>query len=601
MTNFINISTYKFAPLTGLKELRLHLQAQCKAWGTKGTILLSTEGINLFVAGEAERIDSLLTELRRIPGLEDLTPKISESSHQPFRRMLVRIKKEIIAFGVEGIDPAKHTSPKIAPRELKAWLDEGREFTLLDTRNDYEVKLGTFENARPIGVKHFRDFPRAVGALPADLRETPIVMFCTGGIRCEKAGPYLESQGFKNVLQLDGGILKYFEECGNSHYRGNCFVFDGRVGVDPMLHEADDAQCFACLTPLTPEEQADSRYVKGVSCPYCFKTSEQRMQAVIAERHRTLARITQPLPGSEPYHQKRPLKIPAAYEGRRLIDFLFGVLKHVSQDYWQRELAAQRILGPDDQPVTGEQRLRAGERYFCLSPDQSEPPVNPDVKILYEDEAIIVLQKPSPLPIHPCGRYNRNTLQYFLSEMYAPQKPHIAHRLDANTTGIVIGARTRHFAGLLQPQFFRGEVEKHYVARVYGHPPEDEFVCELPVDDEAKENGTRRADAGGLVTRTEFRVRARFADGTSLLDVRPITGRTNQIRIHLWELGWPICGDPWYLPNREMGNFQTADLAEAPLCLHARRIEFTHPLTRQRLAFEAADVPWTKTDVTLAH
>ncbi len=592
MNRFVNISTYKFAPLEDLKALRLKLQAQCAGWATKGTILLSTEGINLFVAGERKNIELLLVELRRISGLEDLEPKMSESDHQPFRRMLVRIKKEIIAFGIDGIDPSKHTVPKISPHDLKQWLDEGREFTLLDTRNDYEIKLGTFEKAHPIGVNHFRDFPSGVSNLPHSLRDTPLVMFCTGGIRCEKAGPYLESQGFKKVFQLDGGILKYFEKCGNTHYRGNCFVFDARVGVDPTLHESDEALCFACLTPLTKEEQVDERYEKGVSCPYCFKKTEERMRLAISERHLLLAKINDPLPGSRPYNQKRPLKIPASYEGLRLIDFFTGVLTHVPVNHWEEEFRAQRILASDEVPVTREKRVRAGERYFVLSPNQSEPPVNADVRIQYEDEAIIVLEKPAPLPVHPCGRFNRNTLQYFLDKMYAPQRPHIAHRLDADTSGLVLAARTRHFAGLLQPQFFRGEVEKLYLARVHGHPPQDEFACELPVSDKTNVGGTRRAEAEGLSTRTEFRVLKRFGDKTSLLQVRPITGRTNQIRIHLWELGWPILGDQRYLPDLAVGDHRTSAISDGQLYLHAKQIVFTHPLSGKRLKFESFEGEW---------
>ncbi len=216
-----NIAAYRFALLDGLPSLRADLLAFCRSHQLRGTILLSTEGINLFVAGARAGIDALLARLRSIQGLAQLEAKLSYTDHQPFRRMLVRIKKEIIAFGVPGIEPARRTSPKLAPRQLKAWLDEGRPLTLLDTRNDYEVKLGTFESALPVGVDNFREFPAAVARLPPRLKDETIVMFCTGGIRCEKAGPYMESQGFRNVLQLDGGILKYFEECGGAHYAVN--------------------------------------------------------------------------------------------------------------------------------------------------------------------------------------------------------------------------------------------------------------------------------------------------------------------------------------------------------------------------------------------
>lgn len=269
MPPFVNLSGYKFTPLGELPELRARLLKLTRDAGLRGTILLSAEGINLFVAGPRADVDALLAVLRAVPGLGGLTPKESLSAEQPFNRMLVKIKKEIIAFGVEGIDPATRPTAKLSARTLKQWLDEGRPVTLLDTRNDYEVRLGTFRGARPAGIDHFREFPAAVARLPAELKEQPVVMFCTGGIRCEKAGPFLEREGFKNVHQLDGGILKYFEECGGAHFDGECFVFDRRVGVDPGLRETKTVLCFACQMPLLEAEQADPRYVPDVSCPHC--------------------------------------------------------------------------------------------------------------------------------------------------------------------------------------------------------------------------------------------------------------------------------------------------------------------------------------------
>ena len=230
-----NLAAYRFVELTGLKELREELLALCKEAELKGTILLSLEGVNLFVAGPADGVSKLMGRLRQIPGLEDFEGKVSESENQPFRRMLVRIKKEIISFGIEGMEPGKRTSPKLSAKELKQWLDEGRKITLLDTRNDYEVKLGTFKDAIVPDIRTFREFPKAVRELPEEMKDETVVMFCTGGIRCEKAGPFMEMEGFKNIYQLDGGILKYFEECGGDHYEGECFVFDERVSVDHDL------------------------------------------------------------------------------------------------------------------------------------------------------------------------------------------------------------------------------------------------------------------------------------------------------------------------------------------------------------------------------
>ncbi|HEX7652415.1 MAG TPA: sulfurtransferase, partial [Verrucomicrobiae bacterium] len=368
MKTICNIAAYKFAHLPDIRALRARLLAQCRTWDLKGTILLSVEGINLFVAGPRDKIVLLLAELRSIPGLADLTPKYSETDHQPFSRMLVRLKKEIIAFGVPGIDPAQRTSPKLAARDLKQWLDEGRPVTLLDTRNDYEVKLGTFKNALPIGVDHFRDFPAAVAKLPPALKEQPIVMFCTGGIRCEKAGPYMESVGFKNIFQLDGGILKYFEDCGGAHYDGECFVFDQRVGLDPSLQETDSTQCFRCQTPLTAEDQADHRYVPGQSCPFCFKSPTEQMAVRLAERQAAFQRAITPLPGSIPHDHLKPINVPAACHNRPLLEALCAVVKHLPVQYWEAECARGLVVDADHKPMAADQIVRHGERYWHVFP-----------------------------------------------------------------------------------------------------------------------------------------------------------------------------------------------------------------------------------------
>ena len=593
MQPILNIAAYRFLPLADLRTLRTRLQRQCKEWELKGTILLSPEGINLFVAGTAEKIELLLAELRSWRGLETLQPKVSETDHRPFRRMLVRIKKEIIAFGVEGIDPARRTSPKLAPRELKRWLDEGRPITLLDTRNDYEVKLGTFRNAVTIGIDHFREFPQAVGRLAPELKEQPIVMFCTGGIRCEKAGPFMEREGFKNVFQLDGGILKYFEECGGEHYDGECFVFDGRVGLDASLHETDSGQCYNCQSPLTHEDQQHEHYVPGKSCAHCFKSEAEHMAERIARRHEQIRQLAVSLPGSQPQDQFKPVNIPAQSDGKTLLDALCRVAPHISAEVWQRRCDDGLVLNEADQPALASQTVRAGERFRHKHLSVIEPDVNMHVEILHEDEALIVLNKPAPLPVHAGGRFYRNTLQHVLNTVYEPQKPRPSHRLDANTTGVLVVARTKHFAGQVQPQFACGEVDKVYLVRVEGHPASDEFICDAPISENPGGLGSRIVDpASGLDARTGFRVLERFADGTTLLEARPLTGRTNQIRVHLWHLGFPVCGDPAYRPGGMLGDSQTLAIDAPPLCLHASSITLTHPVSRQRAQFTAAAPAW---------
>jgi len=595
MPKFSNIAAYKFTPLTDLRMVRARLLALCRSWELKGSILLSTEGINFFVAGLPDKIDLLLAELRTIPGLADFEIKVSESDHQPFNRMLVRIKKEIIAFGVEGIDPARNPSRKLAPKIFKQWLDEGRAITLLDTRNDYEVKLGTFENALPARIDNFREFPEAVRKLPAELKEQPIVMFCTGGIRCEKAGPFMEREGFKNIFQLDGGILKYFEDCGSAHYQGECFVFDQRVGVDPSLHETDSTQCFNCQTPLSKEEQLDERYVPNKSCQYCFKSPEEEMAISIARRHEAIRRVFTPLPGSVPYDNFKFINVPEDCDGKTLLEALCRVVVNVPAEKWVEECARGLVLNMGCGAVASTRVVRARERFQHKFPNVTEPDVSAQVEILHEDEALIVLNKPAPLPMHAGGRFYRNTLQYLLNQVYHPQKPHPAHRLDANTTGLVLVTRTRHFAGRLQPQFEHGQVEKVYLVRVEGDPRENDFFCDAPISDGAGKLGARNVEMEtGLSARTDFRVLQRNDDGTTLLEARPLTGRTNQIRIHLWHLGMPVCGDPVYLSGKNFGDTQTLPPGDPPLCLHAWRVAFVHPLTKKPVEFCAPAPEWAR-------
>ena len=593
MSAVTNISTYRFAELTGLKELRENLSAGCKAWGLKGTILLSTEGINLFVAGAAESVDLLLAKLRQVPGLEGLEPKISLSDDQPFNRMLVRLKKEIISFGMESIRPANYTSPKIPAAELKRWLDEGRPVTLLDTRNDYEVKLGTFKGAIIPNINTFREFPDAVRKLPEALKDQPVVMFCTGGIRCEKAGPFMENEGFKNIYQLEGGILKYFEECGGDHYDGECFVFDQRVGVDPGLRESGYAVCFACQAPLDAADQEDPRHVEGVSCPHCFVSEPARMAERITRLHKAIAKVSNPLPGSVPQENRRPVNIPAALDGRTLLEALVELFPQVSPTEWESRCEAGRFENYGGSVRGKDHVVRGGERVVQIFPPDVEPPVSAEIQVLHEDEAILVVRKPAPLPMHASGRFHRNTLQHILNGVYAPKYPRPVHRLDANTTGLVVFARTRHFCRLLQRQFLEGAVDKRYLVRALGHPAQDVFFSEAPISAEPDVMGTRGIDElGGLPSRTDFEIIERCADGTTLIEAKLGTGRTNQIRVHLWQLGHPVVGDPAYLPDRRVGDTQTLDPEAPPLQLHAWKLSFQHPRTGEAMRFETARPDW---------
>ena len=581
-----NLAAYRFVELSGLKGLREELLALCKEAGLKGTILLSVEGINLFMAGSAEGISRLMARLREIPGLEDFEGKVSESEDQPFRRMLVRIKREIISFGVEGVEPGKRTSPKLSAKELKRWLDEGRKVTLLDTRNDYEVKLGTFKGAVVPDIRTFREFPQAVRELPDAMKDETVVMFCTGGIRCEKAGPFMEMEGFRNIYQLEGGILKYFEECGGDHYDGECFEFDQRVGVDPALQETDTAVSYACQAPLNMEDQEDVRYVAGKTCPYCFKPEPEKMAERIAAAQAKLDAVCSVLPGSVPLENRRPINVASRYDRWTLGDVLADQFPQIPREEWERRSTEERFISYGGKPRGMAYIVRAGERILQIFPPEVEPEVAKDIRIVWDDEAVVVIEKPAPLPMHASGRYHRNTLQHLLNQVYEPKFLRPAHRLDANTRGLVLFARTRHYCRLLQRQFLEGKVEKIYRLRVQGHPVWEEKTCESSISAEPTGPGARVVDEDGLAARTDFNVIEKRSDGTALLEARLGSGRTNQIRIHLWEMNLPIIGDPTYLPGGKMGDKQTLDVGDAPMALEAWKLVFNHPLTGEKMRFE---------------
>ena len=268
--SFLNVAAYKFVELDDLPALRAQLREATLAHALKGTILLAPEGINLFLAGAPAQLEAFLAALLSDARFADMPIKRSYSDEQPFNRMLVKLKREIITMRRPDVHPARQPAPRLEPRVLKQWLDEGREVVLLDTRNQFEVEVGTFGGAQEFGLDSFSQFPAAVQARAEEWRDKTIVTFCTGGIRCEKAAPLMQTLGFNDVYQLDGGILKYFEECGGAHWQGECFVFDKRVALDPQLRETATAQCYACQAVLTPEALQSADYVEGVSCPKCI-------------------------------------------------------------------------------------------------------------------------------------------------------------------------------------------------------------------------------------------------------------------------------------------------------------------------------------------
>ncbi len=283
---------YRFTPLADPRALVGPIGRLACSEGIGGTVLLAAEGVNGTVAGPEAGVDRLVAHLQALPGLGALEVKRSRAAEPPFRRLKVRVKPEIVSFGAPS-DPAARTGTRVAPEDWNAVLADPAT-VVIDTRNDYEVAIGRFEGAVDPGTEGFRDFPPWWAENAERLQGRRVAMYCTGGIRCEKASSWLLGQGVPEVLQLDGGILRYLEEVPEaaSRWRGECFVFDGRVALGHGLAEGSHVLCHACGRPVGPEERASPDWRPGVSCPACIGEFTEADRARFAERERQ-ARLAQ--------------------------------------------------------------------------------------------------------------------------------------------------------------------------------------------------------------------------------------------------------------------------------------------------------------------
>jgi UPF0176 protein len=284
---------YRFVSMPDHTELREPLQQEMTAREIRGTVLLAAEGINGTVAGKESDIDELLRWLAAHPQFGDrlagLDIKKSWTAKMPFLRTKVKLKKEIVTLGVEGIDPNRTAGTYVAPKDWNTLISDPDVITV-DTRNDYEVRIGTFRDALNPNTKTFREFPNYVDNELDPGKHKKIAMFCTGGIRCEKSTAYLKELGFEDVYHLQGGILKYLEEVPKeeSLWEGECFVFDERVAVDHDLNPGHYTQCHACRSPLSNEDLASQHYLPGESCPWCHDHTSGEQRARFHERQKQI-------------------------------------------------------------------------------------------------------------------------------------------------------------------------------------------------------------------------------------------------------------------------------------------------------------------------
>ncbi len=289
MTEIVVAALYKFVTLEDFHELREPLLDACIASGARGTILLAHEGINGTIAGTREAIDQVLAYLRGDPRLADLEHKESFDDHLPFYRMKVKLKREIVTMGIEGIDPNSRVGTYVAPGDWNDLVNDP-EVLLIDTRNDYEYGIGTFRGAIDPHTQSFRDFPAYVRSHLDPEKHKKVAMFCTGGIRCEKASAFMLEEGFAEVYHLQGGILKYLEEVPpqDSTWEGECFVFDNRVAVDHKLQKGQYDQCYGCRHPITEQDKRSDKYQKGICCPLCYDRLTDDQRARFSERQKQI-------------------------------------------------------------------------------------------------------------------------------------------------------------------------------------------------------------------------------------------------------------------------------------------------------------------------
>ena len=285
------VALYRFTEFADPEGLRGPLAQACRDLGVRGTVLLAPEGINGTIAGSDAAIGQILALIRRLPGCDALDIRESRARSMPFHRLKVRVKREIVTMGLPAIDPVAGAGRYVEPRDWNALIEQS-DTIVIDTRNDYEVAIGSFAGAVDPGTRSFRDFPAWFLAHKeewrANGRQPRIAMFCTGGIRCEKATAFVRSQGLDDVVHLKGGILAYLETvpAEQSRWTGECFVFDQRVAVGHALAPGSYAMCYACRMPVGQEERASPLYREGVSCPKCHEDRSEEQKANAAERHR---------------------------------------------------------------------------------------------------------------------------------------------------------------------------------------------------------------------------------------------------------------------------------------------------------------------------
>ena len=292
LDKYIISTFYKFLVLENYKELKIKFDKSLSKTNIKGTILFANEGVNGTIAGSESDLKKFFLYMDKFSQFKDINPKFSSNNKNPFLRMKVRLKKEIVTIGIPEVSPSNLVGKYLNVEEWNEFLNES-DSMIIDTRNDYEVSIGTFKNSINPKIKSFRNFPNWVQKNLIDKKvskKSKIGMFCTGGIRCEKSTSYLKQLGFENVFHLDGGILKYLEnvKSDENEWKGECFVFDYRVSLNDSLEKGEYDMCYACRMPLSKENKKNKHYLKGQSCEYCYDQTTIKQKKRFNEREKQI-------------------------------------------------------------------------------------------------------------------------------------------------------------------------------------------------------------------------------------------------------------------------------------------------------------------------
>lgn len=444
----------------------------------------------------------------------------------------------------------------------------------------------------------------ALRRLSARLELTGSILLSPEGIRFSITGRQTEIDEFLEEIRKDPKLEQLeFNETRNPGQQLPNVEVRVKKEISSTESESRKADPLGTAGSLMPDQPPGdpSRYEESqkhdpvVSFPKPYLPDPEKTRLWLELRRESISKVIDPLPGSVPYENRRPIRTPKHADGTTVLDFLKSLNSMLPECEWLDGIQDGRLL-LRNQPVAADHLLKAGDELIWIMPRTIEPEVNLNIRPIYEDDAILVIYKPAPLPMHPCGRFNRNSLDYVLRRAMQPYHPRPAHRLDANTCGLLVLAKTRQFAGRLQPQFETGSVFKEYLVQVEQAPNWKSIMVDHPISARpANSAGGRVVSDDGIPALTEFEALGPASDDSGyFILARPKTGRTNQIRTHLWSIGMPVKNDPHYLKGQQTGATQTLSMEDPPMCLCSYRLEFNHPISHERVRFVSPLPDWAR-------